>query len=82
MPLTKNRLLTQKFLDKYLLSAKKYVIINIMQCIRIVNIYMPKWRNGRRTGLKIPRGQPHKGSTPFFGTIEHLLCSFFYLLGF
>lgn len=30
---------------------------------------LPKWRNGRRKGLKILRGQPHVGSTPTFGTI-------------
>lgn len=29
---------------------------------------MPKWRNGRRTRLKILRGQLHEGSTPSFGT--------------
>ncbi len=29
---------------------------------------MPKWRNGRRTRLKILRGQLHVGSTPTFGT--------------
>ena len=34
------------------------------------NKYLPKWRNGRRTGLKIPRGQLHEGSTPSFGTNE------------
>ncbi len=33
---------------------------------RLTNL--PKWRNGRRTGLKIPRGQLHEGSTPSFGT--------------
>ena len=26
------------------------------------------WRNGRRTGLKIPRGQLHVGSTPTTST--------------
>ena len=35
------------------------------------NRFMPKWRNGRRTGLKIPRGQLHVGSTPTFGTIRN-----------
>ena len=40
------------------------LIFNLYQC-------MPKWRNGRRTGLKIPRGQPRKGSTPFFGTSKN-----------
>ena len=29
---------------------------------------MPMWRNGRRTRLKILRGQPHVGSTPTIGT--------------
>ena len=29
---------------------------------------MPKWRNGRRSRLKICRGQLHAGSTPAFGT--------------
>ena len=29
---------------------------------------MPVWRNGRRTRLKILRGQPHVGSTPTTGT--------------
>ncbi len=29
---------------------------------------MPKWRNGRRTRLKILRGQLHVGSSPTFGT--------------
>ena len=28
----------------------------------------PKWRNGRRAGLKNRWGQPHVGSTPTFGT--------------
>ena len=27
------------------------------------------WRNGRRTGLKIPRWQHRMGSTPIIGTI-------------
>ena len=27
----------------------------------------PKWRNGRRRGLKIPCPQGREGSTPFFG---------------
>src|SRR6185295_8716711 len=29
----------------------------------------PEWRNGRRSGLKIRRGQPRGGSTPPSGTI-------------
>ena len=29
---------------------------------------MPKWRNGRRDGLKNRWGQLHVGSTPTFGT--------------
>ncbi len=29
---------------------------------------MPVWRNGRRTGLKIPRWQHRVGSTPTTGT--------------
>ncbi len=30
--------------------------------------YEPKWRNGRRAGLKNRWGQPRVGSTPTFGT--------------
>ena len=30
---------------------------------------MPRWRNGRRSGLKIRRGRPHGGSSPPLGTI-------------
>ncbi len=30
--------------------------------------FMPKWRNGRRDGLKHRWGQPRVGSTPTFGT--------------
>jgi hypothetical protein len=29
--------------------------------------YVPRWRNGRRSGLKIHRGQPHAGSSPALG---------------
>src|SRR5580658_8452793 len=29
---------------------------------------MPKWRNGRRSGLKIRRPKGHEGSSPSFGT--------------
>lgn len=29
---------------------------------------VPRWRNGRRSGLKIHRGQPHAGSSPALGT--------------
>ena len=32
--------------------------------------FLPKWRNGRRDGLKHRWGQPHVGSTPTFGTIS------------
>src|SRR3954452_7692661 len=35
---------------------------------------MPKWRNGRRDGLKNRWGQLHVGSTPTFGT-KHLILS-------
>ena len=35
-----------------------------------INLYMLEWRNGRRTGLKIPRGQLHEGSTPSSSTRE------------
>ena len=42
------------------------------------NKYLPKWRNGRRTGLKIPRGQLHEGSTPSFGTREAGVSSLFF----
>lgn len=37
-------------------------------------IDMPKWRNGRRTRLKISRWQHHVGSSPTFGTklLPHL----------
>jgi hypothetical protein len=31
---------------------------------------MPEWRNGRRSGLKIHRGQPCAGSSPASGTNE------------
>jgi hypothetical protein len=34
---------------------------------------MPKWRNGRRDGLKNRWGQLHVGSTPTFGTKHHLV---------
>ena len=33
---------------------------------------MPKCWNGRRSGLKIRRGQPHEGSSPSFGTRKPL----------
>ena len=36
--------------------------------IWVVPPKMPKWRNGRRKGFKIPRGQPCAGSSPAFGT--------------
>ncbi len=29
---------------------------------------LPMWRNGRRKGLKIPRGQLRAGSSPAIGT--------------
>ena len=38
---------------------------------------MPKWRNGRRTRLKILRGQLHVGSSPTFGTNYRLKSLFF-----
>ena len=43
---------------------------------------MPKWRNGRRDGLKIRWGQLHEGSTPSFGTKHKTRTSraFFYYL--
>ena len=31
----------------------------------------PKWRNGRRGGLKNRWGKPRVGSTPTFGTSRH-----------
>jgi hypothetical protein len=34
---------------------------------------MPKWRNGRRDGLKNRWGQLHVGSTPTFGTKSHFV---------
>ena len=42
------------------------------------------WRNGRRTGLKIPRGQLHVGSTPTTSTKKIIRSSnyFFVLLFF
>ena len=40
---------------------------------------MPVWRNGRRTRLKILRGQLHVGSTPTTGT--KIRKDFFYYLG-
>ncbi len=36
----------------------------------------PKWRNGRRTRLKIWRQQWHEGSTPSFGTSSFFLPGF------
>ena len=33
---------------------------------------MPKWRNGRRTALKMLRDLSHEGSTPSFGTNTEL----------
>ena len=38
---------------------------------------MPKWRNGRRTRLKILRGQLHVGSSPTFGTRYRFQSLFF-----
>lgn len=38
------------------------------QCNNLFQFNMPEWRNGRRTGLKIPRWQHHEGSTPSSGT--------------
>ena len=35
---------------------------------------MQVWRNGRRKGLKIPRGQLHEGSTPSTCTIIKTFC--------
>ena len=37
--------------------------------------YGPKWRNGRRDGLKNRWGQPRVGSTPTFGTTTVALAS-------
>src|SRR5258708_36051414 len=34
--------------------------------LRLVRV--PRWRNGRRRGLKILRGQPRAGSSPALGT--------------
>ncbi len=36
----------------------------------VIPFSLPKWRNGRRTRLKIWRQQWHEGSTPSFGTIS------------
>lgn len=41
------------------------------------NSFMPKWRNGRRTRLKIWRPRGREGSTPSFGTISNALICFF-----
>ena len=35
----------------------------------VIPFLLPKWRNGRRTRLKIWRQRWHEGSTPSFGTI-------------
>lgn len=39
---------------------------------------MPKWRNGRRAGLKIRYPQRCVGSSPTFGTflLDFILCCF------
>ncbi len=39
-------------------------------CVRLRynSAFGPKWRNGRRGGLKHRWGQPHPGSNPGFGT--------------
>ncbi len=37
----------------------------------IIAPVLPKWRNGRRGGLKNRSGQPGVGSSPTFGTIRH-----------
>src|SRR5436190_9205159 len=33
----------------------------------------PEWRNGRRNGLKIRRGQPHESSTLSSGICNHVV---------
>ncbi len=40
----------------------------------------PKWRNGRRDGLKHRWGLPHVGSIPTFGTFGGILAGHFILL--
>ncbi len=39
----------------------------------VIPFLLPKWRNGRRTRLKIWRQRWHEGSTPSFGTISQKL---------
>ena len=43
----------------------KYIVYNHGCCSK--HIFMPEWRNGRRNGLKIHRGQPRAGSSPASG---------------
>jgi hypothetical protein len=43
------------------------------RCLRLTGLSLrllrvPRWRNGRRRGLKILRGQPRAGSSPALGT--------------
>lgn len=38
----------------------------------LIAFRLPKWRNGRRTRLKIWRPRGHEGSSPSFGTILQL----------
>ena len=39
-------------------------------CIDWYMRYVPRWRNGRRGGLKIRFPQGSGGSSPFLGTIQ------------
>jgi hypothetical protein len=43
--------------------------------LRKLHHSMPKWRNGRRAGLKNRWGQPHVSSSLTFGTKFHLVKS-------
>src|SRR5277367_1929141 len=39
-----------------------------MTGLSLLLLRVPRWRNGRRRGLKILRGQPRAGSSPALGT--------------
>lgn len=48
----------------------------LFSLLNIATKVMPKWRNGRRAGLKILCPQGRVGSTPTFGTKRHFCCFF------
>ncbi len=41
------------------------------ECLQYGSLPMPKWRNGRRAGLKNRWEQSRVGSNPTFGTSNH-----------